>query len=66
MKRARRSFWLLVGVAVLAVGGVSTSFAAEPSPLTALTLAAGGLVAVISLAFAARVMFAIERARRRS
>ena len=66
MNRARRSFWLLVGVAVLAVGGLSQAVSAQAGPLAAIGLATSALLLVVSLMLAARVMVAIERARRRS
>ena len=61
-QRARRSFWLLVVVAVLATGGLSSGLTADPSPITGLWVAAIGSVLIVSLALAARVMIACERA----
>ena len=66
MTRARRSFWVLVAVAVLAAGGLSQSINARPGPLAGIGLATSAFVLVVSLTLAARVMVAIERARRRS
>jgi len=63
---AHRSFWLLVAVAVLATGALSSALAAPPSPLTGLRVAASGLVLLGSLTFAARVMIALEHARRQA
>lgn len=65
-RRARRSFWILVGIAVAAAGSLSAGLVAEPSPLTGLRVAASGIILVTSLALAARVMIALERARRRA
>jgi hypothetical protein len=65
-RRARRSFWILVWVAVLSAGALSAALAAEPSPLTGLRVVGSGLVLVSALALAARVMIGIERARRRT
>jgi hypothetical protein len=65
-QRAARSLWLLVGVAVLASGSVSTALTAHSGPFTGVRVAASGLVLVASVALAARVLLAIERARRRS
>ena len=65
-RQAQRSFWLLVAVAVLVTGALSSALAAPPSPLTGLRVAASGLILLGSLTFAARVMIALERARRRA
>jgi len=65
-RRAHRSFWILVVVAVLATGALSSALAAPPSPLTGLRMAASGLVLLGSLTFAARMMIALESARRRA
>lgn len=65
-RRAQRSFWLLVAVAVLAIGALSSALAAQPSPLTGVGVAASGLILIASLAFAARVQVALERARPRA
>ncbi len=62
--RARRSFWALVLIAVLAAGSLDIALRADAGPLTGLRVAASGLVAVLALALAARVMLALERARR--
>lgn len=64
--RAHRSFWLLVGVAVLATGALSSALTAQPSPLTGIRVAASGLILVTSLALTGRVMIALERARRQA
>jgi len=63
---ARRSFWLLVLVAALAAGALSSALGAAPSPLTGLRVAASGVVLLGALGLAARVMFALETARRRA
>lgn len=65
-RQAHRSFWLLVAVAVLATGALSSALAAPPSPLTGLRMAASGLILLGSLTCAARMMIALESARRRS
>jgi len=65
-RRARRSFWLLVAVAVLASGGLNAALLAPSGPLTGLSVAASGLILLASLTLAARVMVALEHARRRS
>lgn len=64
-RQARRSFWLLVVIAVLATGGLNAALLAPSSPLTGLSVAASGLILLGSLTLAARVMIALEHARRR-
>ena len=63
--RARRSLWVLVAVGVLASGSLNAALSTDTGPLTGARVAASGLVLVASVVLAARVMFAIERARRR-
>jgi len=65
-RRAYRSFWTLVIVAVLSTGVLSSAWAAPPSPFTGLRVAVSGLVLLVSLTLAVRVMVALERVRRRS
>jgi len=65
MRRARRSFWILVVVSVLAAGALSGALRDEPAPTTGLRVAASGLVLVVSVALAARVLLAVDRARPR-
>lgn len=62
-QRTRRTFWVLVLVAVAAAGSVRSALDADPSPLTALRVAFGGLVLIVTIGLAARVMIALERAR---
>ncbi len=59
-----RSFWILVGVATLAAGSLTGSLAASPSPTTGLRVAVSGLIALVSLTLAIRIMVALSRARR--
>lgn len=65
-RQAYYSFWLLVAIAVLATGALTSALSAQPSPLVGLRVAASGLVLLGSLTLAARVMIALERARRRT
>ena len=65
MRCARRMFWILVGVAVLAAGALSSGLAAGPSPLTGLRVASSGIVLVGALTLATRILVSVERARRR-
>jgi hypothetical protein len=66
LKRARWAFWACVGIAMLAAGSLSAGLGAAPSPLTGLRVAVSGIALIAALALAARVMIALERARRRS
>ena len=61
--RARLRFWILLAVAVLAGGALSSALAATPGPLIGLGVATSGLVLIGSLAGAARILLALERAR---
>ena len=63
LRRTRRTFWVLVLVAVAAAGSVRTALGAEQGALTALRVAVGGVVLIVTLGLAARVMIAWERAR---
>ena len=64
-RRVRRTFWILVGVAVLAAGGLSSGLAARSNPLTGLRVAASGIVLVAALTLAARILVHGDRERRR-
>ena len=66
LRRTRRTFWALVLVAVAAAGSLRSALDAEPGALTALRVAVGGMVLVVTLGLAARVMLALERVRRRA
>ena len=63
-RRARRRFFLLVLIAVLAAGSLSASVVAQPGAATGLRVAGSGLVLVTATALAARVLIVLERARR--
>lgn len=63
-RRARRSFWVLVIVSVLATGTLSDALSDAPAPTTGLRVAASGLVLAASLALAARILLAFDRARK--
>lgn len=65
MRRARRMFWILVGMAVLAAGALSSGLAAASSPFTGLRVASSGIVLVVALTLATRILVRVERARRR-
>ena len=63
--RARRVFWILTLIAIAAAGSLSKALAAPASTVTGLRVAASGLVLLAAVGLAARVMIAVERARRR-
>ena len=65
-RSARRLFWALTLVAVAATGSMSAALAAPPGALTGVRVAVSGLVLVAAVTLAARVLVALERARRRS
>lgn len=58
-RKARRAFWVLVGIAILAAGSLSSALGSPPSPLTGLRVAGSGLVLIGSLALATRIMAAL-------
>ena len=64
LRHARRAFLGLVGIAVVAMGSLSSALASEPGPMTGVRVALSGIALIASLALAARVVIAIERARR--
>lgn len=64
--RARRFFWILVVVSVLASGTLSDSLSDEPAPAIGLRVAASSLVLVVSVALAARILLAVDRSRPRA
>src|SRR5512132_1285693 len=65
-RRARHAFWALVGLGTLAAGSLSSSLEAPASPGSGLRVAASGLVLIAAVGLAARVLFALDRARRRA
>lgn len=62
--QARRSFWTLLAIAALAMGALSTALNADPNPATGAAVAVSGAVLAISLTLAARVLLALDHARR--
>ena len=62
-RRAQRSFWVLTGLALLAMGTLSTALAAAPGPMTGLLVIVAGTALVAALGLAARVLLALERSR---
>lgn len=63
---ARRWFWSLVGVAVLAMGALYRSFTAEPGPAAGLVVLFSGLLLAASTAQAARIWLALAPPRQQA
>jgi hypothetical protein len=55
---------MLVVIAALAMGVLSAALKADPSPATGAAVAVSGGVLAVSLALAARVLLALDHARR--
>lgn len=62
--RARHSLRLLVLIAVAASGFLTTSLGAPVGPRTGLRVAVSGLILAGAVTLAARILVAVERARR--
>ncbi len=62
--RAGKSFWILLVVAFVSVGALSSALTADPSPATGVRVAVSGIVLVVAVALEVRVMTAIDRARK--
>ena len=62
--RAGRSFWILLAIALLATGALSSALTAAPSPATGLRVAGSGTLLIVAIALEVRVMIAFDRARR--
>lgn len=65
-RRALRAFWLLLTVAALAMGALSAALGMGAGPLTGLAVAGSGVILLIALALACRIMIAFDHARRTS
>ena len=63
-RRAHRTFWVLLAVAVAAAGLLSSAAHAHPGPFTAVRVAISGTALILSVALAGRVFVHLERARR--
>jgi len=63
-RNARRLFWILVVVTILATGSLSSALTASPSPAAGLAVALSGLIALLAITLTVRVMMALSRARR--
>ena len=62
-RRARRSFWVLALVSVLAAGSLNNALASDPGSITGIRVAISGLVLVVAVTLAGRVMIALDRVR---
>ena len=63
-RRAHRSLLVLSTVSVLAAGGLSTAVSAPPSAAAGLAFALSALLLVAGTTLAARVVIALDRAKR--
>jgi type VI protein secretion system component VasK len=63
-RRAHRTFWGLLAVAVIAAGSLSSAADAPPGPSTAVRVAISGAALIVSVALAGRVFVQLERVRR--
>lgn len=64
MSRVRRTFWVLVAVAVVATGSLSRALTADPGPATGVAVALAGLVALAAVGLALRILVVTGRAGR--
>jgi hypothetical protein len=55
---------VLTAISILAAGGLSAAASAPPSPMTGLSFAFSAVLLVVAGLLAARVVIALERARR--
>lgn len=60
-RRARRSFWLLVVIAIAATGSLTGAVGAPSGPLTGVWFVSSALVVAASLTLAVRVLAALGR-----
>lgn len=60
------TFWSLLVVAVLAAGSLDRSLTAAPSAGTGAVVALSGVLLLGSVLLSTRILFATERARRRT
>jgi hypothetical protein len=60
VRRARRWFWALVGVAVLAMSGLYTAWAARPGQGTGLVVLGSGLILTAATVQAARILLVLQ------
>lgn len=58
-RRARRTFWALVVLAILLIGGIGALLAAPTGPVTGLAMAGLGVLAAVAIALATRLLLAL-------
>lgn len=58
--RARRWFWAMTVVAILATGALSHALTAEPGAMTGVQVVGSGLVLAVSGALATRLLLALS------
>ena len=63
MRRARRSFWTLFLIAILAAGGLTWSLSATAGPTAAIVFGVSALALVAAIALDIRILVAVERRR---
>ena len=64
--RARRIFWVLAVVAVVAAGSLNAALDAPPGAMTGFRVAVSGLTLIATSALATRVLVVLECAQRRA
>lgn len=63
MRRVTVTFWLLVATAVAATGMLTRTLQWPAGPVTGTAVAASGLVAVLTMALAVRILVVTSRGR---
>ena len=63
MRRFTVTFWLLVVIAVVATGMLTRALQWSAGPATGTAVATSGLVAVLAMAFAVRILVVTGRGR---
>ena len=57
--RVRRTFWVLVVIAVIAMGGLSAALSARPGPVAGLAVAATSVSLAVSALLALRIVLVV-------
>ncbi len=60
-RRAMRSFWVLVVMAILLTGALSNALTRDPSPITGMVVALVGTLLALTVTQASRIMMAFGR-----
>ena len=63
MRRVRVTFWGLVAAAVVSTGVLMRAVAWRASPATGVVVAVSGVVTVLTVALAARILIVVGRGR---